>query len=161
VTKSAAYIESKLKEDEKVVYKTRIHPVILGAPFLLMIIFGLSIPNKGTSAIILLLISILFAGLAARSFQNSELALTGTRLLGKLGFPAIKAYDVELAQIADVAISQPALGKILNFGRVMVKCANGTGASFRMIDNPVGLVQEMQQQVNILREQLAKQEAKS
>jgi hypothetical protein len=155
------YIESKLKDGERVVYKTGIHPVIMGAPLLLVIIAGLSIPGKGMSAVIFLLIAVVFTVVAAISFRNSELAVTGMRLLGKLGFPIVRPYDIDLTKIVNVHVTQPALGKFLNFGRVMVRSVDGTGGSFRMISNPLGLVQQMQEQVDIIKARIEAEAGKA
>jgi len=149
------YIESKLKDGETVVYRTGIHPATLMAPLLLVLIAGLSVPVRGTSAVVFLLMALLFTVATAIGIKNSELAVTtGTRLLGKVSFLTVKFYDIDLARIVDISVTQPALGKILNFGRVKVRFENGTGKSFRMISNPVGLVRAMQDQTNISKARL-------
>jgi hypothetical protein len=150
-----AYITSRLNEGEKALHFGRVHWVILLGPALVIFVGGASIENKGISAAILLCVGVLFAIFAILSYKGSLVALTQRRILGRMGFPFRRGYDIELEKIADMTITQPALGKFLNFGRVIVAVQGSRSASMRMISDPIGFVAAVQKQVDVLREELA------
>ncbi len=146
-----AYITSQLKEGERVLYYGRCHWVILLGPAMVIFLGGISIQNKGMSALILLCIGVIFAVFAIISYRGSLVALTQTRILGRMGFPVRRQYDIDLDKIADMRITQPALGKLLNFGRIIVTIQGPRQASLRMIGDPLAFVAAVQKQVDVLR----------
>ena len=153
-----SYIDDKLKENERVVYRTKLHWAMLLGPGTLMVIGGLSLPSKGLSGLILFGIGFAWAILSTISFQTSEIGITDQRLLLRTGFPMRRTYDIPLTQIELVDTYQPSLGKFLNFGKVILGLEGGKRGAFRMIDSPLEFRAQLEKQVfAVLREQEAKQ----
>jgi len=87
VTNRPSYIERKLTEGERVVYQAGLHWILLLTPFLLILLGGVSAPEKGETAWFLMGAGIILEICAGISYKNSAIALTNRRLLGKMGFP--------------------------------------------------------------------------
>ncbi len=142
-----SYIDDNLKENERVVYRTRLHWAALLGPAMLMIIGGLSIPSKGGSGYILFGLGLLWGTLSYISYQTSEIGITDKRLLLKVGFPLKRTYDIPLTQIAMVDTYQPSLGKFLNFGKIIIGLDGGKRGAFRMVDSPLDFRANLEKQV--------------
>jgi len=112
---------------------------MLFGPAVLMIVAGLSIPARGPTAVVFLFVGVLWGIFSSVSLERSEFTLTRTRLLVKTGFPWRRSYDLPFSEIEGIDIYQPALGKILNFGKVTIKTVNRNRPSFRMVRDPLRL----------------------
>jgi hypothetical protein len=123
------------------VLRTRLHWVMIAGPATLMVIAGLSIEHKGGSAALVLALAVLWGICASISFELSEIVLTKERLWVKVGFPWRRSHDFPLADVADVQVYQPSLGKVLDFGRITIMRNNGKRISFRMVRSPHLLAQ--------------------
>ncbi len=123
------------------VLRTRLHWVMIAGPAALMVIAGLSIGNKGTSAAIVLAFAVAWGICSSISFELSEIVLTKERLSVKVGFPWRRSHDFKLADVADVHVYQPSLGKVLDFGKITIMQTNHKRNSFRMVRSPHLLAQ--------------------
>jgi hypothetical protein len=119
-----------------VLYRARLHWVMVLGPMLLMLVAGLSVPAKGTNALILLAASTLWAVLCAINMQTSEIKLTDKGLMAKIGFPWRRSYNIPYEEIAGIDIYQPVLGKLIDFGKVTIFLHKKGKKSFRMIRAP-------------------------
>jgi hypothetical protein len=133
--------EGRPDSGEAVVSRTRLHWVMIAGPAALMVIAGLSIGHKGTSAFLVLAFAVMWGVFSSISFELSEIVLTKEGLLVKIGFPWRRSYDFPLAGVADVIVYQPSLGKVLDFGKITIKRTNGKRTSFRMVRSPHLLAQ--------------------
>ena len=131
---------------ESVVLRTRLHWVIIAGPAALMVIAGLSLEHKGTSAEVVLALAVLWGIFSSISFERSEIVLTKARLLLKVGFPWRRSYDFPLADVQDVIVYQPSLGKFLDFGKITIRRKNGKRSVFRMVRSPHVLAQAIYEQ---------------
>ena len=144
-------VEEKLNGNERVTYRTGLHWVILAAPMFLLFIAGLSIPSKGLQAVWVLVFATAWVILAAISRQNSEFVVTDNRLLTFRWFAIKRSHDIPLLDIVHADIHMPALGKLLNFGRIAIILANKSGVRFRMVNSPYELMAKLQEQALALR----------
>jgi uncharacterized membrane protein YdbT with pleckstrin-like domain len=142
-----SYIDDNLKENEHVVYRTKLHWATLLGPAMLLIIGGLSIPSKGMSGLILFGLGLLWGILSSISYQTSEIGITDRRLLIRIGFPVRRTYDIALTTIEMVDTYQPSLGKLLNFGKVILGLDGRKRGAFRMIDSPLDFRAQLEKQV--------------
>jgi len=147
VAEIMGYIDSRLKVDEKLAFITGLHWATLLGPTTLMVIAGLSLPTKGISALILLLIGVLWGLFSTVSLQTSEIAITDRRLIIRVGFPLRRTYDVPLDQIDMVDVYQPSLGKILNFGKIILGFTGKGRGAFRMVASPLEFRAHLEREV--------------
>jgi hypothetical protein len=142
-----SYIDDNIKDNEHVVYRTKLHWAMLLGPALLLIIGGLSIPSKGLSGLILFSLGLLWGILSSISYQTSEIGITDKRLLIRIGFPVRRTYDIALTNIELVDTYQPSLGKLLNFGKVILGLDGKKRGAFRMVDSPLEFRAQLEKQV--------------
>ncbi len=152
------YIDDNLGENERVVYRTTLHWATLLGPGMLMILGGLWIPSKGMSAVVWLGVGIVWGVLSSISRRTSEIGITNKRLLIRVGFPLRRTYDVPLEQIEMVDVHQPSLGKLLNFGKVILGFSGRGRGAFRMVDAPVEFRSQLEKQVYAALQQQAPHE---
>ncbi len=131
---------------EPVVMRTRLHWVMIAGPAALMVIAGLSLDHKGISAEVVLALATVWGIFSSISFERSEIVLTKERLLLKVGFPWRRSYDFPLADIQDVIVYQPSLGKFLDFGKITIRRNNRKRSVFRMVRSPHVLSQAIYEQ---------------
>lgn len=120
------YVTENLMPGERVVFQTRIHPIIFTwSVFLLLIGIWFTTLDWVVAALVMI-------GLAAWSALSawivrttSEFAVTDKRLIAKVGLISRRTLEMHLTKIESLAIDQPVLGRILGFGTVRCR---GTGA---------------------------------
>jgi membrane protein YdbS with pleckstrin-like domain len=140
-------LQDRLFADERIIHHTGLHWTLLFGPGILIVIGGLSIPSKGLNAVILVVIGVVWTLLFGVSLQRSELAVTQKRILVNMGFLWKRTYDIPLDAIAMIDTYQPTLGKILDFGKIMIRLAKGRRYSFRMVRAPGAFVQKVREQI--------------
>jgi len=127
------------EERQTPAYRTRLHWVMLFGPAVLMIVAGLSIPARGPTAVVFLVLGVVWGIFSSVSLERSEFILTRSRFLVKTGFPWRRSYDLPFTEIEGIDVYQPTLGKILNFGKVTIKTIGRRRTSFRMVRDPLRL----------------------
>jgi uncharacterized membrane protein YdbT with pleckstrin-like domain len=147
------YVESTLFPGEYIVYRARGHwgvildPIFKLAVFVGMVLFALLFLHKIAStrsldlgrniAVFILLISFLGGYAAFSAFgsftdllvvlinrETTELVITDRRVIAKYGAVQRVAQEIQLSQIEGADFSQTFLGRIFNYGKVLVR---GTG----------------------------------
>ena len=139
-----------LQENEQIVYRTGFHWVMLLGPAMVLIIAGISVPSRGVSALILLIIGVVWAIFSIMSYRNSEFLITDSRFLARFGFPWRRMYDIPLTTIEYIDMHQPSLGNILNFGKIIIRRTGGFVHVIRMIPNPTAFIKNVQEQISLL-----------
>lgn len=120
------YVTENLMPGERVVFQTRIHPIIFTGPvFLLVIGLGLLTVDWIVSGLIMVGLAAWSALSAWIHRTTSEFAVTDRRLIAKVGLISRRTVEMHLTKIESLAIDQPVLGRILGFGTVRCR---GTGA---------------------------------
>jgi len=145
------HIDDNLSGNEKIIYRTGLHWVILFGPAMLLFLAGISIPSKGMSATILFIIGVIWAILSYIILQNTEFGITDNRVLIWTVFPSKKLHDIAFIEIADVAIYQPSLGKLLNFGKITIVLAKRKKVTYRLVNAPYEFLTNLQRQVDVAR----------
>ena len=125
---------------EEVVYEAHRHWAMVLPPFLLLILAGLSIPSRGGKAWGLVLLSLAWILVSWLNVRSCRFSLTRTRLLAHIGFPWRKVQDIPLATVGTVDVYQPALGKVLDFGKIRILCTDGSRKYYKMVTTPHVLV---------------------
>jgi uncharacterized membrane protein YdbT with pleckstrin-like domain len=146
-----AYVESTLSPGETVLFRSGLHPIYFFRPALLLGIGLLlySTPRHGGDAISFFM-ALLVAAAAAMgvvrtiNFLTSEFAVSSKRVIMKTGVMRRRMLEMQLKQVESVAVNQSILGRLFQYGAIVVTGAGGTHETFRCIRTPMGLRQAVQ-----------------
>ncbi|SRR5579885_1555713 len=158
------YIEQNLIPGETVLYKTRLHWIVLVRPLavglvlgsigLVFAIGGYAASGKDVSyggmsfiGALLLLAAAISIGAGLIKKNATEVAVSNRRVLIKSGFLSRKTIEVTLAKVESVAVDESTLGRMLGYGHVIVRGTGGTTESFARIANPGELSRQVQAQL--------------
>ena len=159
------YIEGNLVPGETVLYKTRLHWIVLVRPLavglvlgcigLVFAIGGYAASGKDVSYGGMIFIGVLFLGAGAISVATglikknaTEVAVSNKRVLIKTGLISRKTIEVTLAKVESVSVDESALGRMLGYGDVIVRGTGGTTESFARIANPEELSRQVQGKIS-------------
>jgi hypothetical protein len=140
-------IESKLTNDERILFRTRCHWAMFLGPMLVIIIGGLALKAQGIHAIALMVFGLVWLIFSYISVERSEIGLTRKRVLIHAGFPLLKSYDIPLKAIDAIDFYQPSLGSLLNFGKISIVYGKGSKCRIRFVSSPAELVSVVRQQL--------------
>jgi len=122
----ASYVESALTKGEQVVYQGKVSiwslvPLIpLGLVFLMF--WGLGL---------------LFWIAAAIKYFTTELAITNKRVIAKFGLISRSTIEINLQKIESIQVNQSIIGRIFNFGSIVVSGAGNPQAPIPGISSPL------------------------
>jgi len=122
----ASYVESALTKGEQVVYQGKVSIWSL-APLLLLGLILLSFYGLG----------LLFLAAAAIRYFTTELAITNKRVIAKFGLISRSTIEINLQKIESIQVNQGILGRIFNFGSVVVSGAGNPQAPIPGISSPL------------------------
>lgn len=161
------YIEQTLTPGEQVLHRTRLHWIVLVWPFVFGIVFaaaaiacligwysgrGEVTSSIGRTALLALvvaeaLVAVLAfcAGVVRRA--GIEMAVTSRRLIVKTGVLRRHTIEMMLSKVESISVSQGVLGRIANYGTVVVRGSGGTSERFDRIADPLTLRLKAQEQI--------------
>ena len=111
----SSYVEGALVKDERIVHIGHIslwsmwHLIALGV--VLLPVFGLGL---------------IFLVMAYVRYKSTELAVTTKRVIVKHGFIRRQTVEINLDKVESVQVDQGAVGRVFNFGTLVI---SGTGTS--------------------------------
>ncbi len=123
----ASYIDGALIKDEKVVYIGNISlwsltlPILLG--FLLVWVYGLGL---------------VFWLVAYIRYKSTELAVTNKRVIAKFGFISRSTVEINIAKVESIQVHQGILGRIFNYGSLVISGGGNPQAPVPGISDPMG-----------------------
>ena len=124
----SSYIDDVLINDERVMYRAKISKwslwpyILFGA--LLLIAYGIGV---------LLLIW------AWILYRTTELAITNKRVIAKTGLIERRTMEMFLEKVESIQVEQGIMGRMLNFGSVIISGTGVHSAPFRNISDPLSL----------------------
>jgi uncharacterized membrane protein YdbT with pleckstrin-like domain len=158
------YIEKNLVPGETVLYKTRLHWIVLVWPLfaglllagvaLALLVGGYEVHLKGAAYSALMIVTVLLfltavvlvsGGLIRRN--ATEIAVSNMRVLIKTGLLARKSIEVMLAKVESIGVEESASGRMLGYGTVIVRGTGGTFETFTRIAHPNEFRRQVQQQI--------------
>ena len=149
-----SYIEENLARDEKIIIKAQVTwlsqfwYLLFGGLFVL-----LALPSK---SFLFFLIGVIFIAIAVVHVITTELALTSRRIIAKSGLIRRNTIELKVNRVESLGVDQGVLGRILNFGSIVVKGVGGSNAPIPYIARPM----EFRQQVNNFLDELDDQDKK-
>ena len=162
-----SYVEKHLIPGETVQYQTKLHWVVMlghvsvaTALELLALLFLIASFSKSSGvgvapprtviylgALLFFVVGgILFTiGLLKRNV--TEMAVTNKRVIVKTGLTERRTTEILLSRIESVVVDEPAMGRILGYGTVIVRGTGGTPEVFEKIYHPLEFREQVQRQI--------------
>lgn len=162
-----SYVEKHLIPGETIQYQTELHWIVMlghAAIAILLALLAIAIPiawaslgakKKGPAvpgsvyffALLCLLVggALFLVGLLRR--RATEMAVTSKRVIVKTGIAERRTVEILLSRIESVAVDEPALGRLLGYGTVIVRGTGGTPEMFEKIYHPLEFREQVQRQI--------------
>ena len=160
-----SYIEKHLIPGESLQYQTQLHWIVMlghaclaaffEAAGIALLVFSWNAKKSGeihSNALIWVAIaafvvgSILFAvGLVRRN--ATVMALTNKRVIVKTGLASRRTIEILLSRIESVVVEEPAMGRMLGYGTVIIRGTGGTPEEFDNIAHPLEFRAQVQGQI--------------
>jgi uncharacterized membrane protein YdbT with pleckstrin-like domain len=122
-----SYIESALIKDEKIIYIANVSFWSLAPIIILGILF---LPVYG--------LGLIFWLVAFIRYQTTELAFTNKRVIAKFGFISRQTIELNITKVESIQVGQGVLGRIFNYGTLIISGAGNPQAPIPGISNPMG-----------------------
>lgn len=121
----ASYVEGSLTNGEQVIYQGKVSVWSLLPLIILGFIF------------LFALIGILFWIAAAIRYFTTELAITNKRVIAKFGLISRSTIEINLQKIESIQVNQGILGRIFDYGSIVVSGAGNPQAPIPGISKPL------------------------
>ncbi|MBF7691171.1 PH domain-containing protein [Acinetobacter pollinis] len=126
-----SYIESNLGRDEKILEKAHVSWL---SQFWYILIGILTLPVG---------VGVLFLLLAFINVWTTELAITNRRIIAKTGLIRRNTIELKVTRVESLGVDQSILGRIFNFGSIIVKGTGGSNAPIPYIAKPLDFRQRV------------------
>jgi uncharacterized membrane protein YdbT with pleckstrin-like domain len=145
-----SYYQKVLQPDEQVKYVGKLHwtiyrnSIVLGIFTAIVAVFSISLngdPQSLTFACagilaILALVSFLGAWFVRVS---TEIVVTDKRIIHKVGWIARRTEEINITKVETVDVAQGIVGRIFDFGTVLIKGIGGSWEPLRRVASPLQL----------------------
>jgi uncharacterized membrane protein YdbT with pleckstrin-like domain len=158
------YIQSTLLSDEKCAYATAPHWIVFSSAAVAFLVFclvfmnvipvphdfslyGYRISTLLTFAVFMIAVYFFLQNLIV--YKTSEYGVTNKRVLMKTGWIQRASLEVFLNRIEAIIVDQSVVGRIFNYGQIIIVGTGGSRDSFPYIPRPLHFRQMVQQQIDI------------
>lgn len=152
-----SYIEENLLPGESVVYRTKLSKANFIFPIITIILCTIiaALVWDGTTAFVFF--SFLLMGVilpweigAYIQYRSAEFGITNKRVLVKIGLIRRISLETMLSKIEGIQVYQGILGRLFNYGTIVIKGTGGTSNPFTQIDSPLRFRTKVQEQISLL-----------
>lgn len=146
-----SYTEQNLTPGEVILYRTGLHWVVMldrmifGGVFLLVGAVALIVGYTFVGLLIVGFGSLTIA-LAIVVRNTTEMAVTSRRLIIKAGVLRKNTLELFLPKIESIHVEQGMLGRMLDYGNIVVRGTGGTAEPFKKVRSPLEFRRQVQQQ---------------
>jgi len=148
------YIEKTLIPGEQVIYRARRQRFGYGWAVVPLIACVACLGHKwwvaGAAAAALTGVVILVVWARLRA---CEFAVTNKRVIAKIGMIEMRTVELMLSKIEGVSVDQPLIGRLGNFGTVIVVGTGGTREAFAEIADPLEFRRQIQAQLSAMEDE--------
>ena len=148
------YVDKNLMGGERVVYRARLHRIIFLWPVVVTVLAVAGMLVAGPYSLALLAVAVLLAVRPWVRYSSTEFAITDKRLMAKVGFISRKTFDLLLTKVESIQVDQTVLGRLFDFGSVVVVGTGGSQDPIHMIAAPLELRKHAQEQISAVQERL-------
>jgi uncharacterized membrane protein YdbT with pleckstrin-like domain len=148
------YVERHLLPNEKVIYKTRLHWVLFAKPGLLTLVGFVITVALGVltrmewlwyASLLVILAGVVWGLVEAVELMTSEFAVTTTRLIFKVGLIGRYTTELLLGKVESIGVQQTLLGRLLNYGDLVVTGTGGVREVFPRVHDPINFRNHVQE----------------
>ena len=148
------YVERHLLPNEQVVYKTKLHWILFVRPVLATLLGLVLIVAVGAAtriewlwylSLLVIVAGVVWNAIHAVELFTSEFAVTTTRLIFKVGIVARYTTELLLGKVESIGVQQKLLGRLLNYGDLVVTGTGGAREVFPRVHDPIGFRNHVQQ----------------
>ena len=152
-----SYIDQHLMSGEKIVHRTQLHWVVFLWPIIWFAVAIWLFSMGGESAVFFGGVILLFIALpmllnAFVARRTSEFAVTNKRILIKTGLISRHSLETLLNKVEGIGVGQGILGRILDYGTIVVSGTGGSKEPFRRIAHPMQFHRQVQEQIAAIEE---------
>lgn len=144
-----SYVEQNLMPEEQVLYRAQLHWAMFFPPAVALavgfVLFVIIVASRGRATLYLLICLFIFivgilSGISAVvSYYSTEFALTNKRVIAKTGVLQRRSIELLLPKVESIGVTQPIMGRLLDYGTIVVTGTGGTKELFRNIASPLEL----------------------
>ncbi|MHB8500087.1 MAG: PH domain-containing protein [Candidatus Acidiferrales bacterium] len=160
-----SYIEKHLIPGETLQYQTKLHWIVmlghvgLTAFFVLaglaLLVFSWNTRHSGEShsniliwlALAAFFVAAILLGVGLIKRSATVMALTNKRVIVKTGLASRRTLELLLSRIESVVVEEPAMGRVLGYGTVIIRGTGGTPETFDKIAHPLEFRAQVQGQI--------------
>lgn len=145
-----SYIDRNLLAAEHIVYRTRLHWLLFLGPVLFIVIvllpgaWFLAASTWSSFAWVPLALGVLILIPTYIKRQSSDFAVTNKRVMMKVGVFNTRSIELLLGKVEAIAVEQSLLGRIFNYGNIVITGSGGTKEPFAYIQSPLALRRAVQ-----------------
>jgi len=160
-----SYIEKTLVPGEHLIYKTRLHWIVMLGHVLLacalLVLAGFlvyyasvhrplspaDLRSLEIAAIVLAVVAFIVFFLGSVRRNATEMAVTNRRVVIKKGIASRTTIEMLLNKVETIEVAEPTLGRILGYGSITMIGTGGTPESFHKMTHPLEFRSHVQQQI--------------
>lgn len=152
------YVEQNLMPGEEVILKAKLHWAMFVSPAIGtgvgLLLFIVSVASSDDSSVgisciaqLVLLLGLLTAARAGTSYFTTEFAVTNKRVIAKTGLLRRRSLEMLLSKVESIGVSQPIMGRLFNYGTIVVAGTGGTKEGFPNIVAPMDFRKRINTQI--------------
>ena len=147
------YVERHLLPNERVIYKTKLHWILFARTalvtalgFVLAVTLGVATRMEWLwyASLVVVVAGLGWGAIHAVELLTSEFAVTTTRLIFKVGLIGRYTTELLLGKVESIGVQQTLLGRLLNYGDLVVTGTGGAREVFPRVHDPIGFRNHVQ-----------------
>jgi len=160
-----SYVEKHLISGETIQYQTNLHWIVLlghaglsaffVAAGIALLVFSWDERRSAEShsgaliwiALAAFAVAAILLGVGLLKRSATEIALPNKRVIVKTGLASRRTVEILLPRIESIAVEEPAMGRLLGYGTVIVRGTGGTPEVFEKIAHPLEFREQVQSQI--------------
>jgi uncharacterized membrane protein YdbT with pleckstrin-like domain len=128
------YVQSVLLPGEQVAYHAQLHWAAYWRTLVLSLFGALLLLAGDPGSAMTALVLFVLAAFVTIDPWTTEIAITNHRVILKRGFIRRGTIEININKVASVVVRQSILGRILNFGTVIVRWTSGSASPLAYVD---------------------------
>ena len=163
-----SYVDKNLIPGEQVMYRTRLHWIVIFWQLIWAVVFGLGgiyllvgMPGLKTvtdqtigiariAGIVLVVIAVISFLIALVRRNSVEMAVTNKRVTAKVGLLSHSTEEMMLNQIESIMVDQSVFGRMMGYGTITLRGVGGTPDPFPNIAHPLEFRRQVQHQLDLM-----------
>jgi hypothetical protein len=160
-----SFAEKHLIQGETIQYQTKLHWIVmlghagLTIFFILagaaLLVFSWNTRHSADShsyilvwvALAAILVAVILLGIGLIKRSATVMVLTNKRVIVKTGLASRRTIELLLSRIESIAVEEPAMGRVLGYGTVVIRGTGGTPEIFEKISHPLEFREHVQSQI--------------